>query len=204
MGNAERDVLVKMVQRMLMDKANIGNIADLSGWPLDHAQMIRSVWPEESWRILQPGGVPLDTMDTTRPIAVYPNMIFQVPENYYEERNVLKVFVVGYHATLALELGKVWQLLPDVVPNPRVQIATHVIDDKLDSTLDSAEERDKITTMVTNGQNFELLNKLVGGKLAEGSKGQFGRATEQSGDDFVKEEQENKSKIEEETAKEEE
>ncbi|CAD7970107.1 unnamed protein product [Amoebophrya sp. A25] len=207
--NRERDTLVKMIQRMLMDKANIGNVADLSGWPLDHAQMIRSVWPDSTWRILQPGGLPTDTTDTVRPIAsssqqgsgeddstLLPGttyrggssgggsrrILFRVPEDYYPERNVLRVSVVGYHATLALEIVKVWELLPEIVPGLNVRITTSIIDDELDRTLDGETERNKLSELVTNGQNFHLINKLVGGKLADGARGHFGTGADDVGD----------------------
>ncbi|CAD7944549.1 unnamed protein product [Amoebophrya sp. A120] len=224
--NRERDTLVTMVQRMLMDKSNIGNMADLSGWPLDHAQLIRSVWPEHNWRIIQ-GHIPIDTKDTMRPVSVWPSHLFQVPHDYYSFRKVsastsspsaaahddqqtqqhhlgatqmlqqnqllhgaggqggapagvneLTMYVVGYHATLALELVKIWELLPEIVPNLKVKITTHVIDDKLDHTLNAEEERDRVANLVTHGQNFELIDKLVNGSLSENARGQFGTSSQ--------------------------
>lgn len=140
-GGEDRDRLVvaHMLQRMLMERANIANVADLSGWPVDHLTMIRFLWPSEGWRISQPGGAPSDVSDSFRPLTMSGagpggDVLFQLPEQYPRvSAKELRIGILGYHTTLALEPAKILEILPQTFnPNLKIKIRVEVVEDGLE------------------------------------------------------------------------
>ncbi len=179
------------------------NVADISGWPIDHFTLLKLVWaPHEAWAIVDPERRPQDIFDSLRPQLSkwiskdQPNNIrrtttsedtedtsrmnpyretpthmrmvesFQFGTDYWgfissgganlsrSQGKSIKISILGYHATLALELAEVWKLLPATHnPDIRVDLAVHVVDDELESLMDGNAELQRVIKVMYEGEH---------------------------------------------------